>query len=111
MFKEQIEKYKAKFKNVQWCTVLNFLLTTSFLGGGQHYLSEFQKTRDTIVEQADRIEKIAENLKTTVEQSASTVTSTVSSSANKIEDTGDNINKGLNDLEGIMKKVKKACRF
>lgn len=42
--------------NKYLCTIIQIIYHIVFLSGASFYVSEFQKTRDTIVKQVDRIE-------------------------------------------------------
>jgi len=118
-----------KINKEKWCTLVQIAYHLTFaggmIGGGNYYLQEFQKTRDTIVQQVDRAEGLVKKLETTIEKSVKQVTATVnkttkavSSSADKVSEAGksisstsEKINSNANQLKRVLKKVKKACRF
>ena len=93
--KKQIKDFKFESKHL--CTAVQLLYHVSFLGGaaglGTHYLGEYQKTRDVIVEQVSRAEKIIEDAKVT----ATKVTTST--------------NKSINGITKELEKVRKACKF
>lgn len=73
-----------KLKKEHICTTLQIGYHFLFIGGattlGNHYLEELEKTRETIMTQVNRAEKVLKN----------------------VQDSGDQITKEL-------KKVRKAC--
>lgn len=104
-----------KLKKEQWCTALQVAYHLVFAGGmitgGQHYLSEFQKTRDTIVQQADRVEEILSTNVDKVTKTANNVGNTIKNSSESIEKTKESLDSNIHNLEDALKKVQKACRF
>lgn len=85
-------KFKIpKLKKEHFCTAATLIYHMTFLGGattlGNYYLDEFEKTRQVIVEQVDRAEKIVD----------------------KVKKTGDNLTSSVNKIDKELKKVKKAC--
>ena len=69
------------------CTVATIIYHCLFLSGASFYITEFQKTRDTIIQQVDRVEKKANELKT----------------------TGNEITKSINSVEDKLNNVKRVC--
>lgn len=69
------------------CTLITIIYHCIFLSGASFYITEFQKTRDTIVEQADRIEK----------------------KANELKQTGQNITGSVNSVGKKLDEVKRTC--
>ena len=82
---------RFKLKKEHLCTLATLVYHVTFLGGattlGNHYLEEFEKTRELVVQQVDRAEKIVD----------------------KVRKTGDNLNSSVSNLNKELKKVKKAC--
>ena len=69
------------------CTLATIAYHCLFLSGASFYVAEFQKTRDTIVAQVDRVEKKADELKK----------------------TGQDINGSIKSVEDKLNTVKRAC--
>jgi len=69
------------------CTLATIAYHCLFLSGASFYVAEFQKTRDTIVKQVDRVEKKADELKK----------------------TGESINSSIKSVESKLDKVKRTC--
>ncbi|PCI45904.1 MAG: hypothetical protein COB41_00510 [Proteobacteria bacterium] len=76
------------------CTLAQVIYHIMFLGGASFYVVEFQKTRDTIVKQADRVEAQADKLRS----SASSIRTSIIGLSIKVDSVGAK-------LEG----VKKTC--
>ena len=80
-----------KLKKEHLCTAATLVYHMTFLGGattlGNHYLDEFQKTRDVIVKQVDRAQKMVD----------------------KVGKAGDNLTSSVNKIDRELKKVRKAC--
>lgn len=54
-----------KIKASHLCTIAQICYHLTFLGGAGFYVAEFQKTRDTIVQQVDRVEEEGKKLRKT----------------------------------------------
>ena len=113
---------KFKMTKERWCTLAqvayHIVFAGGMFGGGMHYLDEFQKTRDTIVQQVDRAETLVERLETNVTTNVNKVAATVKSTSatisktgKAISSTGDKVDRSADELKDVLKKVKKACRF
>ena len=119
-FKDKLKNFKMTKE--RWCTVAQIVYHIVFaggmFGGGSYYLAEFQKTRDTIVQQVDRVETLAKQVEASVLLSAKAVDQTVASgtkavknSAKTIKNTGDKVDSSVDELRKALKKVEKVCRF
>ena len=69
------------------CTLATIAYHCLFLSGASFYVTEFQKTRDTIVAQVDRVEN----------------------KANELKKTGQDINGSIKSIESKLDTVKRAC--
>lgn len=52
-----------KIKKEHLCTAATIIYHCIFLSGAGFYVTEFQKTRDTVIQQVDRVEAQADKLK------------------------------------------------
>jgi len=69
------------------CTAATIIYHLTFLGGASFYVTEFQKTRDVIIQQVDRVEK----------------------QADKLKNTGNKIKTSINSFKAELKTVKNTC--
>lgn len=120
--KELLNKFDPrKFTKDKWCTIVQVAYHLIFAGGmvtgGQHYLAEFQKTRDTIVQQVDRVEQIStqaqESLKTQIseaKQQTDKVVGQVSAAGSKVEKIGQDLDATVQNLKNSFKQLEKVCK-
>ena len=112
-----MKKIKKKVPN-NICVLIQVVWHLAFggamFGGGNYYLEEFQKTRDTIVQQVDRIEAISKALGKGVANSANKlakVGNNINSTGKAMSSTGKNLTKSFTNVEKELKKVRKACNM
>lgn len=77
-----------KINSKTLCTVATIIYHCTFLGGAGFYVAEFQKTRDVIVAQVDRVEK----------------------EGTKLRQTGDDIKGSIRSVEKKLEEVGSVCK-
>lgn len=76
------------------CTIATIIYHLLFLSGASFYVTEFQKTRDVIIAQADRVGQEANKLKAEVRS---------------LKNTGSNIDGSIKSLTSQLQSVKNSC--
>jgi hypothetical protein len=57
------------------CMIVQIVYHLLFLGGASFYVTEFQKTRDMVIQQIDRVENMSKDLKQTSDNASSAISS------------------------------------